>query len=142
MASVFTRIISGQLPGHFVWKDPECVVLLSINPIRPGHCLVVPRSEVDHWIDLEPGLARHLFGVAREIGCAQQRAFKPARIGLIIAGLEVPHTHLHVIPIRDEGDLSFGNAERNPAPETLTRAAQEIRTALKALGSTQVSGHT
>ncbi len=130
MASVFTRIIDGELPGHFVWRDDRCVAFLSINPLRHGHTLVVPIVEVDHWLDLEPDLAAHLMVVAQRIGVAQQEAFDPLRVGLIVAGLEVPHVHLHVVPIWGVADLDFANAETSPDPAALARAADAIRVAL------------
>ena len=99
MPTLFTRIIDGEIPGRFVWRDSQCVVFLTIAPMRPGHALVVPRAEIDHWLDLDDVLAAHLTKVAQTVGRAQMTAFSPARVGLIIAGLEVPHTHLHVIPI-------------------------------------------
>ena len=134
MATVFSRIIEGELPGRFVWRDERCVAFLSINPLRPGHTLVVPIEEIDHWIDCPPDLAAHLFEVARTIGRAQQAAFDPVRIGLIIAGMEVPHAHLHVLPIDRESDLHFSNADPSPAPEALDAAADAIKAALDAPG--------
>jgi len=131
MPTVFTRIIDGDLPGRFVWRDDRCVAFLSIMPIAPGHALVVPIAEVDHWVDLEPDLAAHLMVVAQTIGQAQMAAFAPARIGMIIAGLEVPHTHLHVIPIGSESDLSFAKAHALPDDE-MDAAADAIRAALGA----------
>ena len=104
MASVFTQIIEGSIPGRFVWRDDRCVAFSTIAPIAPGHMLVVPIAEVDHWVDLEPDLAGHLMVVARAVGEAQMAAFSPTRIGLMIAGLEVPHAHVHVIPI-DSGEV-------------------------------------
>ena len=86
MATVFSRIIAGELPGVFVWRDQHCVAFLSINPIAEGHVLVVPVDEIDHWLDCPPELTEHLFRVARAIGEAQQRAFPCERIALIIAG--------------------------------------------------------
>ncbi len=139
MPTIFTRIIDGELPGTFVWRDDVCVGFLSIAPLRTGHTLVVPRAEVDHWIDLPPATTAHLMGVAHEIGAAQMDAFAPARIGLIIAGLEVPHTHLHVVPIDAERDLSFANADANATPESLAAAAGRLRTALTARGAAGVS---
>lgn len=133
MASVFTRIIRGELPARFVWKDDRCVGFLSINPLRPGHTLVVPIQEVDHWLDLEPELLHHLVGVARTLGKAQQRAFQPVKVGLMAAGLEVPHVHLHVVPLYDVRDLDFGRADRNPDPAALDEAAEKIRQALRDL---------
>ncbi len=139
MATIFTRIIDGELPGRFVWRDDECVGFLSINPLQPGHTLVVPRAEVDHWIDLPVELATHLMRVAHTIGAAQMTAFAPNRIGLIIAGLEVPHVHLHVVPIQREADLSFANADLTPAPASLDDAARRIRSALADAGASGVS---
>jgi diadenosine tetraphosphate (Ap4A) HIT family hydrolase len=124
--SIFTRIIDGELPGHFVWHDDECVAFLSIAPLREGHTLVVPRLEVDHWLDLPPELVAHLTVVAQRIGRAQQAAFNPARVGMIIAGMEVPHTHLHVIPIDREADLNFANARSADADELAATAAQLV----------------
>lgn len=134
MATIFTRIIDGDLPGTFVWRDARCVAFMSINPMAHGHVLVVPRAEVDHWIDAPPDLAAHLFEVAGHIGRAQQAAFQPERVGLIIAGYEVPHTHVHVIPTNDMGELAFANAAASVARETLEDAAAEIRAALRRAG--------
>jgi histidine triad (HIT) family protein len=139
MATIFTRIIDGELPGTFVWRDDVCVAFLSIAPLRPGHTLVVPRAEVDHWIDLPAETNAHLIGVAHEIGAAQMDAFSPARIGLIIAGLEVPHTHLHVVPIDAERDLSFANADPGATADALAAAGTRLRAALTARGATGVS---
>jgi len=99
MSSLFTKIIQGELPGHFVWRDERCVAFLSIAPLRPGHTLVVPVQEVDHWLDVEPALNAHLFAVAQKVGQAIQSAFEPVKVGLMIAGLEVHHVHLHLVPI-------------------------------------------
>ena len=139
MPSVFTRIIDGELPGVFVWRDERCVTFLSINPVRPGHALVVPRAEVDHWIDLDDELAHHLLTVAQAVGRAQQEAFRPARIGLLIAGMEVPHTHLHLIPIRGEADLHLSNAATSVSAEDLEANAAAIRAALRAQGASGVA---
>ncbi|MSO78291.1 MAG: HIT family protein [Acidimicrobiia bacterium] len=131
MPTLFTRIIDGEIPGMFVWRDDECVSFLSINPVNPGHALVVPRAEVDVWLDLEPPLAAHLMTVAQTIGKAVQAAFSPLRVGLLIAGLEVPHTHLHVMPIHaGESDLHLDRAE-NASPEELETNAEKIRAALR-----------
>ena len=140
MASLFTRIIEGEIPGRFIWRDEQCVAFLTIGPIRPGHALVVPIEEVDHWLDLSPDLAVHLFAVAQVIGQAQMTAFSPARVGMIIAGMEIPHTHLHVIPIRTEADLNFAHADQNPSPASLDDAADALRRALRSAGHAQVSG--
>ena len=139
MPTLFTRIIEGEIPGKFIWKDDECVAFMSINPLRTGHALVVPRVEVNHWIDCPADLRDHLFGVCQEIAKAQQQAFQPARIGLMIAGLEVPHLHIHVVPIDGVHDLDFANAATSVDPEELEDAASSIRYILRSMGSEGVT---
>jgi histidine triad (HIT) family protein len=139
MPSIFSRIISGELPGRFVWKDDDAVAFLSIAPMMPGHTLVVPRAEVDHWIDLEPDLAAHLFVVAKHVGAAQQRVWNPRRIGLMIVGEEVPHAHLHVVPINSPNELSFAHVDTAPAGDALDDAAARIRAELLALGRAEAA---
>ena len=139
MASVFTKIINGELPGRFVWKDECAVAFLSTNPVKPGHALVVPRQEVDHWIDLEPDLAKHLMGVAQAVGRALQHAFSPAKVGSAVVGIEVPHVHIHLIPIDSIADLDFSKADPNPKAEAMDDAARRIRGALRDLGYAEVS---
>ena len=139
MPSVFTRIIDGELPGVFVWRDDQCVAFLSINPMHTGHTLVVSRLEVDHWIDLDPELSAHLFSVAQTIGRAQHEAFDARRIGVLVVGDEVPHVHIHVVPFDSAGELSFAHADPNPPPGSLQAAADKIRAALRELGADSVS---
>ena len=139
MATLFTRIIDGEIPGRFVWRDDRCVAFLTIAPIATGHVLVVPRAEVDHWVDLDDDTAAHLMVVARKLGEAQMAAFSPSRIGLIVAGLEVPHTHLHVIPIESEADLDFRRADAGVAPEALDAAADALRAAVRRAGHSEVA---
>ncbi|MGE3620946.1 MAG: HIT family protein [Acidimicrobiia bacterium] len=134
MATIFTRIIQGELPGRFVWRDETAVAFLSINPISTGHALVVPVAEVDHWLDLDDATIGHLTLVARRIGDAQLRAFAPPRIGLVIAGMEVPHTHLHVMPIASEADLHLDRGRPDPDPAEMDDARDRIAAALRELG--------
>lgn len=134
MPTIFTRIINGEIPGTFVWRDDVCVAFMSINPMAYGHVLVVPIEEVDHWVDASAELADHLFGVTRHIARAQNAAFAPDRVGVIIAGYEVPHTHIHVIPTNEMGELSFANAARSVERQTLDAAAAAIRQALRTNG--------
>ena len=101
---------------------------------------MVPRLEVDHWIDLDGGLAAHLFDVARVIGVAQAAAFDCARVGLIVAGYEVPHTHVHVIPTNSMSQLDFATAAANVDPVDLEAAAAAIRDQLAAAGRSEVNG--
>ncbi len=138
MASVFTRIIQGELPARFVWKDQHCVAFLSIHPLRRGHTLVVPREQIDHWLDLPTPLLTHLTIVAQNIGRGLQKAFRPTKVGLMLAGLEVPHVHFHVVPIDSVHDLDFARQDLNPRAEDLDSAAEAIRAALRDLGFIEV----
>ena len=134
MATLFTKIIDGELPGRFVWRDDRVVAFLTIAPLKPGHVLVVPIDEVDHWIDLDADLLTHLMQVSQTIGRAVDRAFEPEKVGMMIAGLEVPHVHVHIVPMSGVRDLDFANADPDPSPESLDEAAEVIRSALAVLG--------
>jgi diadenosine tetraphosphate (Ap4A) HIT family hydrolase len=134
MPSVFSRIIAGELPGRFVWRDQQVVAFLSINPVRPGHVLVVPVEEVDHWVDLEPSLWSQVAGVAHVVGGALADAFEAPRVGQMIAGFEVPHVHVHVFPAGSLDDIGFSGADPDPDPRELDEAAGRIRAALRTLG--------
>jgi diadenosine tetraphosphate (Ap4A) HIT family hydrolase len=127
--TLFTKIIDGDIPGEFVWRDDECVAFLSINPLSPGHTLVVPRAEIDHWLDCPAGLRDHLMDVSQIVGRAIQRAFSPERVGLIIAGFEVNHLHVHVFAAGGLNDFDFRNAGQT-TPEDLKAAGERIRAAL------------
>ncbi len=130
MTTIFTRIIEGEIPGTFVHRDDLCVVFMSINPMATGHALVVPTEEVDHWIDCSPELAAHLFAVSHRVAKAQEIAFGCERVGLIIAGYEVPHAHIHLIPTQSMSQLSFANAATSVDLDALTAAAAKISVAL------------
>lgn len=133
MATVFTRIINRELPGRFVYEDDDVVGFLTIEPMTQGHTLVVPRAEIDQWQDVDGAAFTQVMGVAQRIGKAVCRAFEVERAGLIIAGLEVPHLHVHVFPARDLSDFGFAGVDRNPSPESLDDAQARIIAALAAL---------
>jgi diadenosine tetraphosphate (Ap4A) HIT family hydrolase len=130
MASVFTMIINREIPGRFVYEDDDVVAFLTIEPMTQGHTLVVPRAEIDNWQDVDAGVFANVMAVAQRIGKAQSKAFDVERTGLIIAGLEVPHLHVHVFPARDLSDFGFANVDRNPSPESLDEAQAKIIAAL------------
>ena len=130
MSSVFTRIIAGELPARFVWSDDRCVAFLSARPLKPGHTLVVPRDEIDHWIDLPPPLLHHLWDLSQRIAKAMQAGLKPVKVGVMVAGLEVRHVHIHLVPITGLGDLNFDRQDSTPDPAMMDRAAETIRAAL------------
>lgn len=138
MPTLFSRIIAGELPGRFVWRDAECVAFLSIAPLRPGHTLVVPRAEVDHWVDLPPALAAHLIGVSQQIARGIQAAFPCRKVGVVVAGLEVPHVHIHLSPIDGVHDLDFDRAVPADGP-ALDVVAAKIRASLTALGRAEAT---
>ncbi|MFN5605664.1 MAG: HIT family protein, partial [Actinomycetes bacterium] len=129
---------AGRIPGTFVWRDERCVAFMSINPMAHGHTLVVPIEELDHWVDGDTELVAHLFEVTRIIGVAQRAAFGCDRVGVILAGYEVPHTHVHVIPTNDMRELSFANAASSVDRATLESAAEAIRVELRRMGCHQV----
>lgn len=137
MATIFTRIIDGDIPGHFLWRDPQCVAFLSINPLQPGHALVVPITEVDHWTDLSPETSSHLMTVAHHIGRAQRAEFEAPRVGLMIAGFEVPHAHVHVVPMYGIRDLDFDNAATTVDHAEMATIATTLRARLTAAGFTE-----
>ncbi|MDF0528345.1 HIT family protein [Tsukamurella sp. 8F] len=134
MATVFSKIISGELPGRFVYEDDAVVAFLTIAPLTQGHTLVVPRAEVDHWESIDDELWDHLSAVARRVGRAVKSAFDAPRAGLIVAGLEVPHLHLHVFPAYALSDFSFDSVDPNPTPESLDDAQAKIKAELERLG--------
>ena len=139
MATLFTRIIDGEIPGRFVWRDDKAVAFLTIAPLAPGHVLVVPIEEVDHWIDLDPDLLAHVMEVARTIGRAQQEVFKPTKVGVLVVGEEVPHAHVHLVPFTGLDQLDFANADHDPDPSGLDDAAARLREALRTAGASGVA---
>lgn len=133
MTTIFTRIINREIPGTFVHEDDLCVAFLSINPLADGHVLVVPRQEVDHWVDLDTALAAHVFAVSHRISRALESAFPCERVGLIIAGYEVNHCHIHLVPTSDMSQMDFRNAATTVDRARLGENAARIITALAAL---------
>ena len=134
MASIFTKIINGEIPGRFVYESDDVVAFLTIEPMTQGHTLVVPRAEIDQWQNIEPAAFARVMEVSQLIGKAVCSAFDADRAGVIIAGLEVPHLHVHVFPARDLSDFGFANVDRNPSPESLDEAQAKIKAALADLG--------
>ena len=124
--TLFTRILDGELPGRFIHRDDRSAVFLTIAPLNPGHVLVVPVQEVDHWDDLAPDLAAHLMHVAQRTAKAIKTAYAPTRVALLIAGLEVPHVHLHVVGIDSEAELSFSRARTDVPAEELDEAQRRL----------------
>jgi diadenosine tetraphosphate (Ap4A) HIT family hydrolase len=133
MASVFSKIIAGEIPGRFVWEDEDVVAFLTIAPVTAGHTLIVPRREVDQWQDVDGELFARCTEVARVVGQAVRKAWDAPRAGLLIAGIEVPHLHLHVFPAWKISDFDLSLATPAEAAD-LDAAADARREALRALG--------
>jgi diadenosine tetraphosphate (Ap4A) HIT family hydrolase len=134
MATLFTQIINNEIPGKFVYKDEHVVAFMTIAPISTGHTLVVPRQEIDHWIDMPADIAERVMIASQIVGRGIQQAFDPIKVGVMVAGLEVPHVHYHLIPIHQISDLNFALQKSDTSPEELEDAAKKIRAALKELG--------
>ena len=133
MASIFTQIINGDMPGHFVWRDDKAVAIMTIAPIKPGHCLVIPVEEVNHWDDVPEELAAHLMLVAQRVAKGLKAIYQPKRVGVMVAGLEVPHTHMHLVPVDALSDFDF-SLQKPAGADELAAEAQKIRAALREMG--------
>ena len=130
MSTIFTQILEREIPVHILWEDTKCFAFLDIRPLNRGHTLVVPIQEIDMWTDLPEETASHCMKVAKKIGEAQMKVFKPKRIGLMIAGFEVPHVHLHVIPINDMSNLDFANANPDISNDELLSDLKHLKDCL------------
>ncbi len=130
MPTLFTKIIDGDIPARFVYKDDLVVAFLTIEPMHAGHTLVVPRAEYDHWIDMPPELNAHVWAVAQRIGKAIDKAFSPHRVGVLVVGDEVPHVHVHVTGFETVSELSFANARHDVTAEEFDEWADLLRAAL------------
>lgn len=127
MASIFTEILNGRSPGRFIWADDRVFAILTIEPRKPGHVLVIPRIEVDRWSELDEDLAMHIFRVGRLIGLAQREEWNADRIGLMFEGYRVPHAHLHIWPSWNVYEYSHTGINRFPGTEALDDAFARLR---------------
>ncbi|MFK0001301.1 HIT family protein [Paenarthrobacter sp. NPDC090522] len=134
MSTLFTRIINGEIPGRFVWKDAEVVAFLTIAPITSGHTLVVPREEVDSWTHASPELLGKVMDVAQKIGKVQEDVFQAKRVGVLMEGFEVDHLHVHVWPAYSTADFEVHNVDHNPDPAIMDATAVKLRAALRSAG--------
>ncbi|MDR7330244.1 HIT family protein [Corynebacterium guangdongense] len=129
MSSVFTKIISGELPGRFIYRDDTVVAFLSIEPVAYGHTLIVPVKEIDKWTDIDPELWAQMNEVAQQVGRAVIEAFGSERAGYLLAGFEVPHAHIHVFPANDMSGYNLATAMRpdETDPAAMDEAAERLR---------------
>lgn len=126
MASIFTKIISREIPGHIVAEDDQYIAFLDISPLREGHTLVVPKEEVDYVFDLDHQTLAGLFSFSKRVAKAIEEAVKCNRIGVAVMGLEVPHAHVHLIPIDTMDDMNFANMKLSFSKEEMEKMAKKI----------------
>ena len=130
MASIFTRIINREIPGHIVAEDEQYIAFLDISPLVLGHTLVVPKKEVDYMYDLDDDVLAGLHVFAKKVAHAIKEAVPCKRIGVAVIGLEVPHTHVHLVPMNSMGDLNFTRSKLSPSKAELEEVAKKIQAAL------------
>lgn len=131
MASIFTKIVRGEIPAYKVAETENCLAFLDIFPLKKGHVLVIPKKEVDYLFDLKPELYNELWQFAHKIANAIGKAIPCKRVGVAVLGMEVPHAHIHLVPLHHEGDLSFKNPKLAFTPSEFTQIASDIAAALK-----------
>lgn len=131
MATLFTKIINREIPAHIVAEDDRYLAFLDINPLVTGHTLVVPKKEVDYIFDLDDDTLAGLQLFAKKVALAIGKSFPCERVGVAVVGLEVPHTHVHLVPINTMDDLNFTRPKLKPSQEELKAAAEKIRAAMK-----------
>jgi histidine triad (HIT) family protein len=130
MASIFSKIVAGDIPCYRIAENDRYLAFLDISPLRKGHTLVIPKKEVDELFDLDADTYSGLMDFARDVATALKKAVPCNRIGLCVIGLEVPHAHIHLIPINSENDMNFRNEKLVLSKEEFETLAATIRTAL------------
>jgi histidine triad (HIT) family protein len=132
MPSIFSRIISGDIPSYKITEDNDFYAFLDINPLAKGHTLVVPKKEIDYIFDLDDQLLGAMMVFAKNAANAIQKVIPCKRVGIAVLGLEVPHAHIHLIPINNLGDINFNKPKLKLSSEEFKNIAEKIRTALNA----------
>ena len=127
MATIFSRIVAGEIPCHKVADDEEFFAFLDINPVAKGHTLVIPKEEVDYLFDIDNPKLGRMMAFAKRVARAQEAAIPCKRVGLAVMGLEVPHAHIHLVPITKESDMYFGGKKLSLSQEELAEIAKQIR---------------
>lgn len=130
MSSIFTKIINREIPGHIVAEDDRFIALLDINPLVEGHCLVIPKQEIDYIYDMEDDALVNLHIFAKKVAKAIKSTIPCLRVGVAVIGLEVPHTHVHLVPLNSMDDINFSRQKLNPSNESLALVAKKIKEAL------------
>jgi histidine triad (HIT) family protein len=131
MASIFTRIVEGEIPSYKIAESESCYAFLDINPLAKGHTLVIPKKEVDYILDLDDDLYHELFSFAAKVGRAIESVISCKRIGMIVFGLDVPHAHIHLIPINKSSEMSFSSPKVSLSQEEFQEIAASISIAFE-----------
>lgn len=127
MSSIFSRIISGEIPSYKIAENEDCIAILDINPLVTGHVLVIPKKETDYIFDIADAGYASLWLFAKKVSAAVGKAIPCKRVGIAVIGLEVPHAHIHLVPLQHVGDINFSKPKLNPAQEELEKTAALIR---------------
>jgi histidine triad (HIT) family protein len=127
MASIFSRIVAGELPAHKIDETDKFLAFLDVFPLVQGHVLVIPKIEVDFIFDLDDSLLSEMILFAKRIAKAQKKAIDCKRIGIAVIGLEVPHAHIHLVPMQTVGDINFTREKLKPSAENLAEMAERIK---------------
>lgn len=128
MPSIFSRIVSGEIPCHKIAENADYLAFLDVMPLVPGHVLVIPKKEVDYIFDLDTEAYKSLWAFAQNVAKGLKMAVPCKRIGIAVIGLEVPHAHIHLVPMNEVGDINFTRPKMKPTPEELEAMAEKIRT--------------
>lgn len=131
MASIFSRIVAGEIPSHKVAENDEFFAFLDINPVAVGHTLVIPKQEIDYIFDIDDAKLSRMMTFAKRVARAQEKAITCKRVGLAVMGLEVPHAHIHLVPITKESDMYFGGKKLEMTQAELADVAAKIRAAFE-----------
>ena len=129
MASIFTRIVNGEIPSYKIAETDKCYAFLDIAPLKEGHTLVIPKKEVDYIFDLDDETYAALTAFAKKVAEAIKEAIPCKRVGVAVLGMEVPHAHIHLVPLQTEGDLNFKNPKKELTKEEFKQIALEISSA-------------
>ncbi len=130
MASIFTRIIKGEIPCYKIAEDENCFAFLDISPLAHGHTLVVPKKETDYIFDIADDEHKYLWNFAKYVARGLEKAVSCKRIGVAVIGLEVPHAHIHLIPLNRVSDMNFANPKLKVSDDEMKKIAERIRTSL------------
>jgi len=127
MSSIFSKIVVGEIPSYKIAENDDCIAILDINPLATGHVLVIPKKEIDYLFDVEDELYKALWLFAKQVSHAIKMAIQCKRIGVAVIGLEVPHAHIHLIPLQNVSDINFSKAKMHPSTEELQATMEKIR---------------